>query len=129
MCNILEIYDTSKKYISYSTDAEYRNILSNVFFIIFSSSENEFDDESNKILMTAMEHLFHLTKTNEIFDKLYNLACSKMFLTDTKIGQCILFSYDYFELFHSCLCYFLIENKISEDDLFVKKLINKLTEP
>lgn len=117
-------YNVLKENISYSNDEEYRNALCCVFFL--TSSDDEFDDENNKKLIETMEHLFHLTEKNEIFDKLYNLACSKMFLTDKTIGQCILYSYDYFDLFHYCMCLFLKGGEMSEEEPQVKALFDKL---
>jgi hypothetical protein len=126
MSNILEKYNTTEKNISYSSDVEYRNILCKVFFINTSPLNDELDDENNTKIIKTMDDLLQLTENNEIFENLYSLASSNMYYPDKRIGQCLLFSYDYFDLFHSCLCDFLVEKKITYENTYVKMLFDKI---
>jgi hypothetical protein len=52
---------------------------------------------------SAMEVLYEETKDDPLFRNLYDLAAARMFSVDRKIGQSVLFSYDYLYLFHSLL--------------------------
>ena len=67
---------------------------------------DELDFEDSDI-SKKMDKLFDMTKNNELFKTLYELAAAKIISTDQKLGQCILFSYDYLYLYHPCLCVFL----------------------
>ena len=117
-------YDISQPFIEYHNNLEYRQWIRTVFrtdkekikqeiesvYDNVSSLEEETLDELC-IDMDAMEEtmskLFILTESHELFQKLYDAAAAKMISTDRTIGQCVLFSYDYFYLFHACMCVFL----------------------
>ena len=117
-------YDISQPFIEYHNNLEYRQWIRDVFrtdkekikqeiesiYDNVSSLEEETLDELC-IDMDAMEEtmtkLFILTEGHELFQKLYDAAAAKMISTDRTIGQCVLFSYDYFYLFHACMCVFL----------------------
>jgi hypothetical protein len=71
--------------------------------------------------------LFDKTVNNSAFGILYETAAGLMLSTDKTIGQCILFSYDYFSLFHVCLCDYFANNVFNEFcDSFIQ-LHRKLT--
>jgi hypothetical protein len=71
--------------------------------------------------------LFDKTITNNAFVTLYETAAALMLSTDKTIGQCILFSYDYFSLFHVCLCDYFVNNSFHETSESFLQLHNKMT--
>jgi hypothetical protein len=73
--------------------------------------DNDYDlfyDE--KMVNPAMDELYRLTKHNVLFQNLYKKAAAKVMSVNKTIGQCILFSYDYFREFHPCICRFLYDH-------------------
>jgi hypothetical protein len=115
-------YNTSTPFIQYENNAQYRKWLRDIFKMdtspIFKEIEtkynvNDLDEETldemtydSDTMSQTMEQLYVLTESNILFQTIYDLAAAKMFSTDRTIGQVILFSYDYFYLFHACLCLF-----------------------
>jgi hypothetical protein len=114
------IYNFADPTLNYHDNKTYRNNLRQLFFIdstdvlkeLSKSYENlaDLDEETLDELtvdMTKMEStmgvLYEITKDDPLFQKLYDLAAARMFSVDRKIGQSILFSYDYLYLFHSLL--------------------------
>jgi hypothetical protein len=102
----------------YSDNTSYRSTLRQLFFMdvsMCSAMDNEsMDEESRDELMyddasvvKVMGNIYQLTRDNELFQKLYDLAAEKMISTNREIGQAVLFSYDYLPLFHKCLASFL----------------------
>jgi len=107
--------------ISYSNNAQYRqciriifNMDVNVYQTKINTLETDvndtFDDETrdelsydNDSASKILDYVFSITKTNELFNKLYISAAANMISTDPQIGIAVLFSYDYFELFHNCV--------------------------
>jgi len=111
---ISSIYNYKISPINYTNDDEYRRCFQNVFFS--NINNNDIYEKDNDIYEKdkvdyAMEYLFDLTKDDPLFCNLYELAAAKMISTEKEIGQCILFSYDYFDLFHSCLSCFIQEKE------------------
>jgi hypothetical protein len=100
--------------ISYTNDEEYRKIIRRVFQMksdsypdivhsdidAVSRDELEYDETS---AYSAMEYIFDKTRRVPPFIAIYEQAASFMFSTDINIGMAVLFSYDYFLLFHNCL--------------------------
>ena len=84
-------YDTS---IQYDDDDEYRNCICQVFQMA------EYDDTA---LSAGLDAIFRKTSSNPRFTEVYGIAAGKMMSEDPEFGLAILFSYDYFELFHLCL--------------------------
>ena len=50
-----------------------------------------------------MNYVFSITKNEPLFIQLYEKAAAKMFSLDVNIGLSVLYSYDYFRVFHLCL--------------------------
>lgn len=100
-------FDTS---IHYSNDFEFRESLRKVFNMkrkteckdIDSISNDENNYDSNAVF-DSMNYIYYITKNEPLFIGLYEKAAAKMFSTDKNIGLSILYSYDYFKLFHLCL--------------------------
>ena len=114
------IYNFSNSTVSYDNNKTYRAILRHLFYIdsaeVLAELSNTYENLSDldeetidelTIDMTKMEStmevLYDKTKDDPLFQKLYDLAAARMFSVDRKIGQSVLFSYDYLYLFHSLL--------------------------
>ena len=136
-------YDTSNPFIEYSSNRQYRRRLRTIFKINIDAIQkhleqkyntDELDDETVDELLydtdtmeIVMQQLFERTKDSANFQILYDLAAAKMFSMDRTIGQCILFSYNYFYLFHACICVFLREpNEFTDTCTYYLQLKDKL---
>lgn len=99
--------------IQYTNDDEYRECMTRVFHL---DDRNEmFDDVySTKLLDTIFE------KTSFHFKELYIISSAVMMMEDPDIGLAVLCSYDYFELFHLCLCDFFLIDQEEDRILFTK---------
>lgn len=122
----------------YTDNKSYRCTLRRLFFMDVSMShvtvDESMDEESRDELMydeatvfKVMGNLFDLTRDNELFQKLYDLAAEKMISTNREIGQAVLFSYDYLPLFHKCLAGFLRNpDGFDENNEFYVALLKKI---
>lgn len=136
-------YDTSFPFVQYENNSQYRKWIRNVFKMdtspIFKEIEtkynmDELDEESldemlydHDIMSQTMEQLYRVTQSNVLFQTVYDLAAGKMFSTDQTIGQVILFSYDYFYLFHACLCVFFHSPELFDETcIYYLELKDKL---
>jgi hypothetical protein len=129
------LYDISEKTMSYSNDFEYRACLRKLFCMNrpildedideISRDEQDFDIESTT---KSLDYVYETTFENPAFQELYDIAASKMISMDRSIGLSVLFSYDYFALFHACLCCFY-ENSagFSKETESYKNLVKKLS--
>ena len=109
--------------ISYSNDKEYRQWIRKCFsfdkekfhdYNGMIDDINECDDITIDELLfdsqnsqTALDRILDLTQNHDEFNNLYLLAAARMFSTDKLIGQAVVFSYDTFHMFHTCLWNFL----------------------
>ena len=119
------IYNTNISQIQYTNDIEYRECLRLVFNMSsvenndcdidsVTKDENNYDCESST---KAMDFIYNITKDHKSFQKLYDIAASKMFSVDREIGLAVLFSYDYMSLFHNCLLsYIQSPERFNEND-------------
>ena len=101
--------------VNYSDNLSYRNNLRDVFQMNMSNAPDltyieDLDDETEDEMLydydavkTGLDYVYNNTIHHVLFKELYEIAASKMLSVDTNIGITILFSYDYFELFHLCL--------------------------
>ena len=101
--------------VEYYENNSYRQCLRQVMNmdvsqITFEQYKDELDDETKdellideKQMSDAMDEIYEKTKNVESFQSLYNSAAALMFSTDPNIGLAVLFSYDYFSLFHTCI--------------------------
>lgn len=137
-------YDTSFPFVQYENSSQYRKWIRDVFKMDMSRvlkeietkyNMDELDEETLDELLydydamsQTMEVLYSLTKSNVLFQTLYDLAAGKMFSTDQTIGQVILFSYDYFYLFHACLCVFFHSPELFDETcIYYLELKDKLS--
>ena len=109
-------YNT-KLVIQYSNDGEYRASLREIFSMKrvieidpdldeISRDEQDYDIDAAS---QKMDFIFERTSGHPRFQELYDIAASKMISMDRNIGLSVLFSYDYFALFHRCLCSFFAD--------------------
>jgi hypothetical protein len=55
----------------------------------------------------GLDYIYEKTHSVPAFCDLYLIGAAKMTSTDPEIGMLIVFSYDYFDLFHLCLVDFI----------------------
>jgi hypothetical protein len=101
--------------IEYFENNSYRQCLREVMNMdvsqmTFEQYKDELDDETKdellideKQMSAAMDDIYEKTKKLESFQSLYSSAAALMFSTDPNIGLAVLFSYDYFSVFHMCI--------------------------
>jgi hypothetical protein len=133
--NFIKQYLSLPKNINYNNDEEYRRMIR----ICFSFEKDKFynyeglvnnleicdnitadellfdSDKSN----FSLDYIFNLTINIEQFSNMYTMAAGRMFSTDKSIGQAVLFSYDTFKYFHTCLWTFFnygIESMINTSE-------------
>jgi hypothetical protein len=130
-------YNLSQSRIEYNTTNEYRRMIRSIFGmdtdVIMQNLEKQYDT-TNMDEETLDELLYDSDKMDNtlsiLFDKtihdstfviLYEKAAGLMLSTDKTIGQCVLFSYDYFSLFHVCLCDYFVNHVFDETcDSFIQ---------
>jgi len=104
------VYPTNDK-VKYTTDAEYRQSLRNLFKMNEHLSNNQYLDEISKDENNYDEQTVKLwidwiseeTQNCYELNELYKLAAATMISLDRHTGLAVLFSFDYFEDFHSLL--------------------------
>ena len=99
--------------IQYTNDDEYRECIVRVFHYDDTADDSD-DSYSSKLLDLIFE------KSSVQLKELYEKASAVMMMEDLDIGLAILFSYDYFSLFHLCLCDFLLIDQEEEKIQFSK---------
>lgn len=110
--------------VNYSNTHEYRRCLRTLFEMdqsiyeqcirdIEGHNQETMDDESRDEMAYddlaashMMDYVYGCTKDVPEFMKLYVSGASRMFSEDPNIGIAIMFSYDYFLLYHPCLVKF-----------------------
>ena len=124
--------------VAYKDNETYRKCLRQVVNMDISNlnipwdqMDDDLDEETkdellfdNYAMSSTMDYVYDKTKENKFFKEIYLLGASKMFSTDPNIGLAILFSYDFFDLFHLCLQDFF-NNKL--DTINYNNLKNKIS--
>jgi len=98
--NTTEYRDTFRKITHQST-----NIPENPFDLDDETLDEQHYDEDT--VSRFLDIVFQNTKTNPLFQTLYDLAAAQMISTDREIGLAVLFSYDYLGAFYPCYCEFI----------------------
>lgn len=120
------MYCTEPAFIEYTSNHEFRaafrrhmgmdesKLRANLITEFGESAVNEMDEETlDELLLdhdrmsAVMNDVLAKTKKNIQFILLYKLGAAKWISEDIGIGQCILFTYDYYYLYHSCLYVYL----------------------
>lgn len=125
--------------VCYDNNTSYRECLRKVCYMDISNLNIPFDqmedldDETKDELLfdegamnQTMDYVYDKTKQNECFKEFYVLGAAKMFSQDEQIGLAVLFSYDYFALFHACLVEFLENHQFQEKSINYINLKNKI---
>lgn len=117
------MYITTPAFIEYKSNKDFRSairyhfgmneadILKRLDAQYGGDAKTALDEESLDELMMdesrmtrVMNHIFTNTEKSKEFQELYTLGAAKWISEDLGVGQCILFTYDYYYLYHSCLC-------------------------
>jgi len=124
----------------YENNFQYRQCLRDVFSMDVTKNtpkwdqmDSDLDDETKDELIyedsaisNGMDYIYNATKDNNEFKQLYLNAATLMFSQNPDIGLSILFAYDYFLDFHTCLrVFFDNPSGFSESTPEFKKL-NKM---
>lgn len=117
----------------YKNNKEYRECIRD-FFNMQCKTITEFDEESNDELcydmdstIKGMDLIYNKVKDNELFKRICIKAANKMLSENPEIGFSILFCYDYFTLFHNCLCTYLNTPELFDENYITyKDLLNAL---
>ena len=126
--------------VNYQNNKEYRACIRNLFKMetqIYNETlyEEPLDEETldeqnydNNKTTDMLDYIYSITKENSYFKELYGYGAGTMFSTNLEIGLVVLFSYDYFVLFHPCICSF-IENPalFNESNIYFIQLKTKIT--
>ena len=116
------VYDTSVV-VSYATTTEYRSCLRKLFNMVnvrggeedaVDETEDDDDDDDaetrdendydESMCCKMMDFIYLHTKEDPVLLDLYERAAATMMSVDCEIGLVVLFSYDYFHMFHLVLC-------------------------
>lgn len=114
------IYDIKTTFLPYKNSNEYRDMLRVVFKMDNNKTshdgpltQSDFDNESwdelvydSDSMKKAMDTIYDLTQDHPLFAELYEIAAAQMISTDPTIGHAVLMSYDYYYMYHTCLCAF-----------------------
>jgi hypothetical protein len=114
--------------VQYTNDQEYRVCLRNVFSMnslqiathqtdggVDEVTRDEWDYDADA-MSSGMDWIYDTTASHPLFQEWYRAAAGKMLSEDPSIGIAVLFSYDYFRLFHPCLCHYLIHGEVNAID-------------
>jgi hypothetical protein len=108
-------------------DYLYKNDFLNIFCINGKEKINILNSnilEYNIIERIIPELYIKLNNSHELKECM-KLAAAKIISEDEELGLCLLFSYDYMFFTHKCICSYLNNGYILENDInTLKKLIN-----
>ena len=96
---ILDTDNVSEEEASFIRDYLYKEDVLLIFGLDFDDSEDGF----NNGIMELYEKLKDQLEFKELMEK----AAAMLFSTDLITGLCVLYSYDYMHLTHSCVCEYL----------------------
>lgn len=125
--------------VSYTNDKEYRQCIREIFAMVSMAGnvpnphsldevtldENDFDQETTRLFL---EYVYEKTIHNRDLKELYKTAAALMICEDPSIGLAVLFSYDYFTMFHRVLCDFFSGTVlVNQENEHVKSLQKKMS--
>lgn len=115
-----------QEHIKYEDDSQYRDLIMRV---ILQTVENEKGAEPcpETLFARFLDEIYESTKDQEILQDFYIKAAGFMMSEDPGIGLAVLFSYDYFSLFHYVLCDFYNKIELLETTPSVINLTKKMT--
>ena len=127
--------------VNYTNNFEYRKCIRDVFNMDtqgkepdWSKMDKDIDEETKDELMydpdamfQGLDFIYEKTRNHTLFKELYEIAASKMISVDPTIGVAVLFSYDYFHLFHLCLAdFFRNPECFTSENINFKHMMNKI---
>ena len=124
--------------IHYNDDKEYRQCIRRVFAMVCRSivtpemvaniDETTLDeyDHDQETMAKFLDRIYDNTIHHNILQDFYKKAAAFMLSEDPSIGLAILFSYDYFKLFHLVLCDFFRDGVINQETVSVINLQKKM---
>jgi hypothetical protein len=138
--NALNDYYNNLENISYNTeflctyknlDEEYYQNLCYQIQILQALNINKYDDT---IVSNHIEKIYYFLQNNYEIDiillglkeKYKNSSISFFIENNNSALFQMLFSYDYFDIFHKCLCQYLISKKLKNEPDINKKFFNEL---
>lgn len=123
--------------VEYSDNFEYRKAMRQVFRMTADMPDiaDDIDDESRDELMyddasisAGLDYVFSATKDVPAFSELFLVGAGRMLSENRDIGLAVVFSYDYFELFHLCLRdFFRDPASFNANNSNYQKLWNKIS--
>ena len=126
--------------VKYTDNFEYRDSMRQVFSMALRTTQihaiaDDIDDESRDELLyddasisAGLDYIFDATKDVLVFSELFLVAAGRMLSENKEIGLAVVFSYDYFELFHLCLRdYFANPSAFTAKNENYVKLWNKIS--
>jgi hypothetical protein len=111
--------------VKYDDDFGYRQSIRDVFGMNCSPDSIDLDYDPvtrDELLYEAdamskgLDDVYERTKDVPEFKKIYEIAAGFMLSVDPNIGLAVIFSYDYFHMFHPCLVDFLRSGSISSEN-------------
>jgi hypothetical protein len=103
--------------IVYSDDDEYRDCIRRVFSM---DPANCTDDDGyvydDKNVSAGLDEVFTITKDVPEFRDIYLVCAGKMLSTELEIGMALIFSYEYFDLFHLCLADYMRDGVVNKEN-------------
>ena len=108
--------------VEYHDDFSYRENIRNVFGMnVCADLDNDYDEVTRDELLyedaamsKGLDSIYEKTKDVADFKTIYKISAGFMLSTDPNIGLAVIFSYDYFALFHHCLVDFLKTGAITK---------------
>lgn len=124
--------------VSYNDDKEYRQCIRRVFSMVCKSiispeivaniDETTLDeyDHDQETMARFLDHIYDNTIHVNLLQDLYKKAAGFMLSEDPSIGLAVLFSYDYFALFHLVLCEYFNKKSIDQESTSVINIKKKM---
>lgn len=115
--------------IEYSNNDEYREQIQSVFLMYIDDIKPETDEilYDGKAISNGMDFVYEKTNNHPLMIQLYQRSSEFLFTENLEIGLAVLFSYDYFQLFHKILVIFFTEpENLKETNTIYIELLNKI---
>ena len=120
------------QHVEYHDDFSYRENVRTVFGMnVCVDLDNDYDEVTKDELLyeenamsKGLDAIYEKTKDVADFKKIYEISAGFMLSNDPNIGLAVIFSYDYFALFHLCLVDFLKTGSVTREnrDNLMKKI-------
>jgi hypothetical protein len=112
--------------VKYQTDEEYRSCICRIFSDADADADTDEAPLNENTQDKILDFVYNKTHLLPLFRELYEFSAAKIFSRDLDLGMALLFSFDYFDLFHHCLVLFLETDNITENDECYINLRTKL---